>query len=289
MRSGGSTSARAVSAILALTGVLRLGAACADFNALDHCYGHACGVANTAPTDAAIDGATSPLDAGGSDRSPPPPTTWCGDHTDALFCADFDEGAFDAGWTAAAANGGALGPSVDRYKSPPQALLVTTPAFDGSPLPTATLTHDLPADVSLRVQWDTFIDLSGDVDNIDYGGIGLRDGLPYAVRLRMRRTSSAQNDWLFEYGQSPDAGSTVRVLHNLLQHAATANWMHVEIQLDVTKPSLKVLLDDIEVGTFALTVPMQGRRPFITMGVPSVAGTGAAAKVYVDNVLVQAL
>jgi hypothetical protein len=250
---------------------------CVDFDALDRCFGGACGDASSPDVAAPIDGGSAGV-------------FHCADHPAALFCADFDGPTLEEGFEPSSDNGGATDPSLDRYLSPPRALRATVPSFELPKTPVAAFTRRLPAGVSFRAEWDTYITLEGDAENLDYGALSMADGATYLLSLRLRRTANNDADWLLEYGEPLAGGATLREFHNLSHAPVFDRWMHVEIRYTAGAPaSATVFLEGVQSASTELKNTGYGQTPVLRVGIPATYGSGKAATVLVDNVLVEAL
>ncbi len=86
------------------------------------------GVDGAAPADAGLEANEASADAPG-DANAPVPEAGCG--AGELFCADFDQGAFDLGWTNLGTGVGTMVADPAAFISAPRSLLVTLPNTTG--------------------------------------------------------------------------------------------------------------------------------------------------------------
>jgi len=244
------------------------------------------------PKDGSID---APAHTG--DGSAP---TWCAAlNPRPLFCADFDEGAIDPGWTSVHMTGGSIVLDTTEFQSAPGALIAVSDV-----LASTRAMVDLAAYRSFaitgRATFAGTLDLDFRVDRADApGGVavlaqfGLADGGGGASYfLQLVAVSNGSRPLSIGVSEVAFPGSGP-VNHPVMQTIPLATWTHATLSL--TAPfgggaATAVLgLDGMLAEKIAVNVPLQNRTQTIAVGLTYTSAPSTGWTAVFDNVTFDAM
>jgi hypothetical protein len=233
--------------------------------------------------DASQDGS---VDAPGDDPTADADTIHCASLSKRpLFCADFDEGTGDAGWTGETVKLGSVAVDSNHSRSPPSALLASTES-SSTQSPEAVVVWALPTPIGgARLAFNLYVaQADPSVRYVKFAGISFPNG----------------SDLLYQHGSAdsvvegvpgPDGGSTY-VGYPLVRSPALATWSHIEIHLiaDATGTiiAIEVLVDGIVVLPASAIAGKPAGAPSLLFGLFSVTAPTAPWQVYFDDIVLTA-
>ncbi len=243
--------------------------------------------AATTPPEAGTDAAPR-TDSGDGETTTPP--FRCADYPSAVFCADFDDGAFNAGWAKTyLRNGGTLALGAGRSRTGLVATVPTRSNPTASTRPVADLEMGVALSVRqpLTVAFDMLREAGGGGGGvIDIGGIGFHAPF-YIVTFRVENEGAVH---LHEYGDPlVSGGPSLSTDFPLGVQAAIGTWVHVTVQLTfpkATEAHLLVTFDGATAYDGAIGASPYASTPFVSAGVNNAESAGQARTVDFDDVLV---
>jgi hypothetical protein len=248
-------------------------------------------------TDAAngVDGAMLAPEGGtdgGQDAGDGAATTQtfrCADHPGALFCADFDNGPFNVGWTDIYdPNGGTLALGDGRFGRGLVATIPTHGATTPSTRPGATLETgvNLPARAPFTFAFDTKIESAAPGGGVyEISGIFFHVNF-YVVTFRIEDSGAIV---LHEYGDP--IGSAPFLLNDfpLMVGPPIGSWVHVAMQMTFPSSSsvhLRVQFDGAIAYDGAIGASPYASPPFVYGGISNAENAGQARAVDFDDIVV---
>jgi hypothetical protein len=226
----------------------------------------------------------------GGDAATPVVPFRCADHAAALFCADFESGAFNTGWdTIYVPNGGTLAFGAGRFG---RGLVATVPTRAGTPTPSTRPNAAVEKGVSLAARapltlaFDVKIESgAGGAGVVEISGIDFH-GPFYIVTFRMVDDGTIH---LHEFGDTVGANPVIINDFPLIVQPAIGSWVHVAMQMTFPSASsarLVVLFDGATAYDGAIGAAPYASKPFVYAGISNAESAGQARTIDFDDILV---